>query len=161
MNPSREQVGAAAPQLAGARTRQQEPEARRASIEEDLHGVEQRRHALHFVDEHRPRGRRGGLEFLFEPFRPPDEVAERGGAGQVEGQVRRQRVQQRGLADLARAEQEDAAPRRAQDAGEQPWIHVGKIAAFLPTNKKNRAGAGDVERRVLIETVSRGMMLPS
>ena len=112
VDPSREQIRLTAPELASARPGEQESEARRASIEEHLHGVEQRRHALHLVDEHRCGGRRRGQELVLEPFRMADEVAERAGTRQIEAEVGLQRGEQCGLADLARAEQEDAPRRR-------------------------------------------------
>ena len=47
VNPSREQIRPAAPQLARTRSGEQEAKAQRPLIEEDLHGVQQCRHALH------------------------------------------------------------------------------------------------------------------
>ena len=125
VNPTREQVGPAAPQLARARTGEQESKARRPLIEDDLHGIQQCRHALHLVDEHRRGGRRRGRELALEPLRMAHEVAERARACQVEGEIGLQRGEQRGLADLARAEEEDAARRRTQGAGKSSLVQRG------------------------------------
>ena len=93
------------------------------------------------VHKHRLRRRRRGLQLVIERLGAAHVVAERGGAREVEGEVGAQRGGQRRLADMPGAERQLAAGRRAEGAGEQAFVHAGKVTAFTCI----RCGAGGAD----------------
>lgn len=140
VDPTGQEVGLAPSQLAGTRPGEEKPEAARMLVQENLHHVEQGRDALYLVQEHGADVGRCGMEFVLEALRVGDEIAEDPWAGEIQGEIGCQGGQEGGLADLPRAEDQDAALVGAEGFGERSWVHVGRIAGFLPANKIRDGG---------------------
>ena len=135
MDTAGKQVGLAAPQLAGARTGEQEAIRVARAVEHHLDRVQQTRQALHLVDEDRlapPVGRQRGKPFL-QLVRVARELEVGRRMKQVDGQVWGQLRDECRLPGLTRAEEEDALGRLLQP-GEEPAVnHVGILPCNMPT----------------------------
>ena len=130
---TRQEVRLPCAELPRARARQQEAEATRHLVEDDLDDVEERRHALHLVEEDGPRRPGSRPELFLEALRPGDVLAEGARRGEIQREIGPQEVQERGLADLTRSHQQHAAAAFAQHGEEEAFVPAGKVAAFLPT----------------------------
>ncbi len=121
-----QQVGAAATQLACARTRQHEAAA--PLLDEPVHRVEQGRQALHLVDDHGGRG--AGAHQRFEPVRAQQQLAVEGGVEQVEHQrVRKGLPEPGGLAGTAWPQEEEAGRfGRPEEPGNHVAVFTRKTA---------------------------------
>ena len=103
------QVRPAPPEFARAGSREQEPEAAGVLVEKHLRHVEQRRHTLRLVDEHRLRAGRGRAELPFQSLGMTHVFAERARAGQIHRDVGFERGEQGGLSHLAGSEDQGRA----------------------------------------------------
>ena len=136
VDPTRKEVGLAAPELACAGPGQQEPKASGLLVDEQLHHIEQRGYSLDLIDEHRPRLWRCSVELPFKALGLRDKIPEGARAGQIQGEIGTDRGQQRRLPHLPRPEDECTATIGGlEHRSEQSWIHVGKLAGVLPTHK--------------------------
>jgi hypothetical protein len=134
-NPLRQQVRVAAPQLARAGDGEQEAESAWVCVNDRLDAVQQRGDTLYLVDEDGPSRGWRRLQLRLEALGLSRVLAKRGKAREVEDKVRFERPEQRRLPTLPRAQQEDRMTIRLQPGCNRTFIHVGKIAHFLPTSK--------------------------